>query len=193
MVGMGSSCLCNRKVFQMLIELKYNLIDIDEWKDLYRRVRSKEIPCEKFGYGIKVSTKYLSSIPDVRLFPYFFFLISNRRNREFPIHVDGIPGKQAASLNWGLEGCNEQSPTEFYEPTKDIIWKDLDGSFFMDNTEDTVLTHTNIIYDNKGYLFRSDMLHRGYTNVDKRVVVKWELEYNEWNTACREFSNRNYI
>ena len=177
----------------MLIELKNNLIEIDEWKDLYSRVRRKEIPHENFGYGIKVSTEYLSTIPDASLFPYFFFLTSNKRNREFPIHIDGVPGKQAASLNWGLEGCDEQSPTEFYEPTNDIIWKDLDNSFFMDNIHDTVLTHTNVIYDNKGYLFRSDLLHRGYTNVNKRVMVKWELKYSDWNTACKEFRNRNYI
>ena len=177
----------------MLIELKEPLIKIQEWRDLYSRVRNKEIPHENFGYGIRVSTEYLSKIPDLPLYSYFFFLVSNKRNREFPIHIDGVPGNQAASLNWGLEGCDENSPTEFYEPTKDIIWKDLDNSFFMHNTEDAVLTHTNIIYNDQGYLFRSDLLHRGYTNTNKRVMVKWELEYNEWNTACRELRNRNYI
>lgn len=177
----------------MLIELKNNLIDIDEWKELYRKVRNKEIPHENFGYGIKVSAEYLSTIPDVPLYPYFFFLVSNRRNREFPIHIDGIPGEQAASLNWGLYGCDERSPTEYYECTKDIVWQDKDNSFFLENTEDAVVTHSNIIHNNKAYLFRSDLLHRGYSNVDKRLMVKWELKYNDWNTACKEFRNRNYI
>ena len=177
----------------MIIELKNDIIEIDEWKDLYARVRRKEIPHENFGYGIKVSSEYLSTIPEIPVFPYFFFLVSNKKRREFPIHIDGIPNEQAASLNWGLEGCNENSPTEFYEPTADIVWKDLDKSFFMDNVNDAVLTHTNVIHDGKGYLFRSDLLHRGYTNVDKRVIVKWEMKYESWNKACREFRNRNYI
>lgn len=178
----------------MLIELKNNIIPVDEWKELYSKVRNKQIPSNNFGYGIKVDAKYLSSIPnDIPLFPYFFFLVSNKKKREFPIHIDGIPGKQAASLNWGIEGCDEQSPTQFYECTKDIIWKNLDNSFFLENINDAVLTHSNIIEDNKAYLFRSDLLHRGYCNVDRRLIVKWELEYDDWNTACREFRNRNYI
>jgi hypothetical protein len=177
----------------MLIELKETLIDIDEWKHIYNKVRRKEISYELFGYGIKVPIKYLSKKLDLPLYPYFFFLISNKKNREFPIHIDGILGKQSASLNWGLEGCDENSPTEFYISKKEIIWKNLDNSFFMQNVEDAILTHKNTIHNGKGYLFRSDLLHRGFSNVNKRIIVKWELEYNEWNTACRELRNRNYI
>lgn len=178
----------------MLIELKNNLIEIEEWKDLYNKVRRKEIPHENFGYGIKVSSEYLSNIPDLPLHDHFFFLISNRKRREFPIHVDGIPGKQAASLNWALYGCDENSPTEFYECTKDIIWKNIDNSFFLENTKDAVMTHKCVMHNNKGYLFRSDILHRGYCNTSEpRVIVKWELKYNEWSRACKELRNRNYI
>lgn len=177
-----------------MIELNNPIISFNEWNTIYKKVRSKEIPCQNFGYGIKVSTDVLSIKPDLPLKPYFFFLVSNRKRREFPIHIDGIPGEQGASLNWALMGCDEKSPTEFYECTKDIIWKDLDKSFFLENTEDAVLTHKNIMYDNHVYLFRSNLLHRGYSNSDEnRVVVKWELEYNDWSTACREFRNRNYI
>ena len=177
----------------MIIELKDTLIKIQEWKDIYQKVRKKEIDYDSFGYGIKVSTKYLSHIPDLPLYPYFFFLVSNKKRKEFPIHIDGIPGQQAASLNWGLEGCNELSPTEYYQCTKDIKWIDNDNSYFLKNVEDAILTHSNVIYNEKAYLFRSDLLHRGYTNCDKRLMVKWELKYNDWNIACREFRNKNYI
>lgn len=177
----------------MLIQLNDNLIHPDEWMDLYNKVRLKRIPHDNFGYGIKVSAEHLSKKIDLPLFPYFFFLVSNRRKREFPIHVDGIPGKQAASLNWGLVGCDESSPTEYYQCTKKPKWDNKDGSYFLKNVEDVVLTHTNVILNNRAYLFRSDLLHRGYSYSNKRLMVKWELEYDDWNTACSEFRDRNLI
>jgi len=177
----------------MIIELKDKIIATDEWLEIYKRVRQKRIPHENFGYGIKVPTECLSRIPDLPLYPYFFFLVSNRRKREFPIHIDGIPGEQAASLNWGIYGCDESSPTEYYQCTKDIKWKNKDNSYFLENVEDAVVTHTNIIYNNRAYLFRSDLLHRGYNNANSRLMVKWELKYNDWDTACREFRDRDYI
>lgn len=180
----------------MIIPLNQSLIDFNEWKELYSKARNKEIESEHYGYGIKIDAKHLKKEINLPLKPYFFFLVSNKRKREFPIHVDGIPGQQAASLNWAISGCNDKSPTNFYECCTDIVWKDLDNSFFLENTQDAVKTHSVTMYDNNVYLFRSDLLHSGYCNLDTtetRIIVKWELEYDSWSTACREFRNRNYI
>jgi hypothetical protein len=180
----------------MMVELRDSLITFDEWNTLYTSAREKSIDTEHYGYGIKVNATHVSTIPDLPLKPYFFFLISNRKNREFPIHIDGSPGKQAASINWALSGCDSNSPTEFYQCCDDVKWKDLDNSFFLDNTNDVVKTHSVTMYDNHAYLFRSEILHRGYCNINtnvSRVIVKWELDYETWPDACRELRNRNYI
>ena len=96
-------------------------------------------------------------------------------------------------MNWGLIGCDESSPTEYYQCTKKPKWDNKDGSYFLKNVEDVVLTHTNVILNNRAYLFRSDLLHRGFSYSNKRLMVKWELEYDDWNTACSEFRDRNLI
>lgn len=199
MVGMGFTCFSCRKVYsnKMMIQIKNNFVSFDTWKDIYEKARKKEISCEHFGYGIKVDSSVLNIDIDLPLKPYFFFLVSNRRRREFPIHVDGIPEKQnAASINWAISGCDEKSPTDFFHCCTTAKWKDLDNSFFLENTHEAVKTHSVIMYDNNAYLFRSDLLHKGYYNTDDnqlRIIVKWELEYDNWQIACTEFFNRNYI
>lgn len=181
----------------MMIELSDSIIPFQKWHDIYRQVRLKEIPADRFGYGMQVDASWLGITPDLPLKPHFFFLTSNRRNKEFPIHVDGVPGsKNAASINWALAGCDHTSPTDFYICCEDIVWKDLDNSYFLENTAAAVKTHSTIMYNNHAYLFRSDLLHRGYCQIDDsstRIIVKWELEYDTWETACKEFYNRNYI
>ena len=86
--------------------------------------------------------------------------------------------------------------TPFYECCSDIKWKPLDNSFFLENIEDAVETHRGTMHDNHAYLFRSNLLHKGHCRLEDntmRVVVKWELEYDSWKTACTEFRNRDYI
>lgn len=197
MVGVGFAGVYYRKVSsKMMVELKDPIISFDEWNQLYVSAREGSIDSDHYGYGIKVSNKHVSKIPNLPLKPYFFFLVSNRKRREFPIHIDGSPGKQGASINWALSGCDSNSPTDFYQCCSDIKWKDLDNSFFLENVNDVVKTHSVTMYNNHAYLFRSDILHRGYCNIntnETRIIVKWELDYDTWPEACREFRNRNYI
>lgn len=181
----------------MIITMKDSLVSFDEWKYIYTKARNKLIKCDHYGYGIKVDKNVLDTNIDLPLKSHFFFLVSNRKKREFPIHVDGVPNKKnAASINWAISGCDERSPTDFFQCCTNEKWKDYDSSYFLDNTNECVKTHSITMFDNNAYLFRSDLLHRGYCQIDDnltRIIVKWELEYDSWEIACREFFNRNYI
>lgn len=184
-----------------LILCKQPIIQIDDWLAIYADIR-KSKSATTFGYGIKVDTNAYPALEAIRAdLPFkdhFFFLISNMRRREFPIHVDGVPGAcNAASVNWPLQNCFEDSPTTWYS-CDNIIYKDLDNSFFLENTQDAKEIHSEAMLSNHKlpYLFRSDVLHKGYCNLQTsgfRIIVKWELNFNDWQTTCSEFYNRNYI
>lgn len=184
-----------------LILCKQPIIPFDRWFDIYNQIRKNKNKTN-FGYGIKVESKEYSDLENLRkdipLKNYFFFLISNKHNREFPIHVDGIPGKNnAASINWPLLKCDERSPTRWYN-CNNTCYTNLDNSFFLSNINDAIEIYSDVMYSSYQlpYLFRSDVLHKGYCNIDEsgfRIIVKWELNFNDWNQACREFLNRDYI
>lgn len=186
-----------------MVLCKQDIVTFERWFEIYDQINKREIPTQRYGYGIRVDSKLF---PDLELLrkhlpfkDHFFFLISHRKNREFPIHVDGIPGQRnAASINWPIINCDERSPTEWFETDKQVEWLDLDNSYFMKNVHDAVLTHSEPMLTrlSKPYLFRSDLLHRGFCqleNSERRVIVKWELEYDSWDSACQEFQNKNYI
>lgn len=184
-----------------MILCKQPIVTFDRWFEIYNEIR-RDKSKKHFGYGIRVETKNYPDLEVIRkdlpFRDHFFYLISNKHNREFPIHVDGVPGdKNSASVNWPLQKCDERSPTRWYK-CDNIKYKDLDNSFFLDNTEDAAEIHSDIMYSSYQlpYLFRGEILHKGYCNIDEsgfRIILKWELDFNDWDQACREFHNRNYI
>lgn len=184
-----------------MILCKEPIVTFERWFEIYEQTRND--PSKKnFGYGIRLETKNFPDLEAIRkALPFrdhFFFLISNKRNREFPIHVDGIPGnKNAASVNWPLEKCDHRSPTTWYK-CDTVKFKNLDNSFFLENTDDAEEIYSDAMLSEHKlpYLFRSDVLHRGYCNIDEsgfRIILKWELDFDNWTNACREFQDRNYI
>jgi hypothetical protein len=208
MVGMGTTVVGDPDFYgeeadNYMIRCKEAFIPFDLWRTLYGKVKRGEIESQNFGYGIKVDSTMVPELDYIRdelpFKQYFFFLISNRRNREFPIHVDGVPGENnASSVNWPIENCTEESVTEWFRPTGEVLWDDKDRSFFMKNADEVVKVHEAPMVTSTGmpYLFRSDLLHRGYCQLENsklRIIVKWELDYADWDTACREFRDRNYI
>ena len=188
------------KFSDYMVPFIHRCIPFDEWNKIYEYVRtSKDYPA--FGYGIKVFVKDFPQLEtlanDLPLKDHFFFLISNRKKREFPIHVDGVPGKNnAASLNWPIRNCDNRSPTTWYS-CDDIQFKDIDNSFFIKNPDSCIEIHSEAMQTSleKPYLFRSDLLHRGLSGINEglRIIVKWELEYDSWSNACADLHNRNYI
>lgn len=186
---------------EYLILCKENIISFESWKEIYNNVR-KNKNSETFGYGIKVAIKnynfLLEISKNIPLADHFFFLITSRRNREFPIHVDGVPGKNnAASINFPLFNCYSNSPTIWYK-SKNVEFNNLDNSFFLKNTENVLEIYRSAMLSEykKPYLFRGDILHKGYCNLNTsqlRIIVKWELNYATWKAACTDFQNRNFI
>lgn len=184
-----------------LILCKTPIVSFEYWFAIYEQIR-KSKKALTFGYGIQVSTNHYPELEIIRKqLPFkdkFFFLISNRKHREFPIHVDGIPGNyNSASINWPIQNCDERSPTTWYT-CNNIKFKNIDNSYFLDNIGDAteIYTQPMMSVHRLPYLFRSDILHKGYCNMNEngvRIIVKWELEINDWSTACTEFQNRNYI
>jgi len=186
---------------EFLIKCQQPIVSFDYWNEIYQQARNNK-NFKAFGYGIRVDTKEYAELEKIRndlpFKDHFFFLISNKKKREFPIHVDGIPGnKNAASVNWPLQNCNETSPTTWYH-CDTMVYNNIDKSYFLKNVEDAVEIHSDTMYSKfqLPYLFRSDILHRGYCNMQTsgfRIILKWELEFDDWKTACTEFHNRNYI
>lgn len=186
---------------EYLILCKEDIIPFEIWQDIYNNVR-KNKNNQTFGYGIKVDVKnydfLLKLSKKIPLADYFLFLITNRRNREFPIHVDGIPGKNnAASINFPLFNCYSDSPTIWYE-SKNVEFNNINNSFFLKNTKNVseIYRSAMLTEHNKPYLFRGDILHKGYCNLNTsqlRVITKWPLTYATWEEACKDFQNRNFI
>lgn len=199
----GDPDLYGEEADNYMIQCREALVPFDLWRMIYGRVKRGEIEAQNFGYGIKVDSQVVSELDYIRdelpFKRYFFFLISNRRNREFPIHVDGVPGENnAASINWPIENCTEASVTEWFRPIGEVLWDDKDRSFFMKNADEVVKVHEAAMLTSQSmpYLFRSDFLHRGYCRLDSsqhRIIVKWELDYEDWDTARRAFRDRDYI
>lgn len=184
-----------------MILCKDPIVTFDQWELIYSDVRKRK-DLAKFGYGIRVNVddypELLSAAQTLPFRDHFFFLISHKRNREFPIHVDGVPGEHnAASVNWPLLNCDSHSPTIWYE-CESREYQDLDNSFFLDNVEDAIEIHRDTMYSHYRlpYLFRGELLHKGYCNLntnEMRIIVKWELDYDTWEDACSGFRDRNYI
>ncbi len=186
-----------------MVRCKTPIVLFERWMEIYSEVRKNKQLGTNFGYGIKVNVCNYVDLQEVRkILPFrdhFFFLISNARNREFPIHVDGIPGKlNAASVNWPLVNCNEYSPTVWYR-CDDPIFKNIANSYFLENASAAKQIHTETMVSSHKlpYLFRGEILHRGYCNIpqknEHRIILKWELDFDNWDEACSEFHNRNYI
>lgn len=177
------------------------IVTFDTWEKIYADVRKRK-DLKTFGYGIRVEVADYPELKDVMtqvsFRDHFFFLISHKRNREFPIHVDGVPGEHnAASVNWPLRGCDDHSPTIWYE-CEERRYNDLDNSFFLENIDQAEEIYRATMYSKfeRPYLFRGELLHKGYCNLDTneiRIIVKWELEYDTWQDACTDFQHRNYF
>lgn len=186
---------------EYMILCKKPFVTFEYWQDIFQDIRNRK-DNKTFGYGTRVETKHYELLENIRkdlpFRDHFFFLISNKKNREFPIHVDGVPNqKNAASVNWPLQNCDDHSPTTWYS-CENPEYLDLDNSFFLKNVEDAIPIHQDTMYSDKKlpYLFRSDLLHKGYCNMQEsglRIILKWELDYDDWQTACTEFRNRDYI
>jgi len=171
------------------------LIWSQTWESIFKRVRYYKMG-RNFGYGIELdvddfgATKIFRELTGLPLHDKFYFLITNRRSPEFPIHVDGTHGnRNVASINWPLMGCDEQSVTQYYHFDQ-MRFDNVDGSYFISNPEDGELAGSVVLKDNQPVLFRSDIPHRGYCgrhDNQMRVIVKWGLYYGSWTEACKAF------
>jgi hypothetical protein len=164
--------------------------------ELYELSRSHKKDFAHFGYGIKIPAEKFADTTLLRKKYNFrddlYILYTTPRSREFPIHVDGTPGENnVASINWPILGCDEASPTQWYR-VDHPKYKILDGSHFLENTEDAIELHSEAMLTRLQvpYLFRSDLWHRGFNTTNGiRVILKWELQRPNWDDAVREFIN----
>ncbi len=113
-----------------------------------------------------------------------------------PIHIDGHADKNnAASIIWPLEGCDERSPTKWFE-TKRHEFELIKNSYFLKNAEDLKVCHSQPMLSARKapYLFRSDILHCGYNfSGTTKVIVKWELNVSDWEDAKHLFASLDLI
>lgn len=152
----------------------------------------------RFGYGHKVDVKDFPVFDKLRdRFPalkdYFYFLKTNRVVKTYPIHIDG-PGEfdSKAGINWPLINCDEDSDTIWYNVDRhDFYYHEVQNSIFLNDDVKTTEIHKFNFVDHTPYLFRGDVWHTGVNNKNQRqfrVMVKWELEVNNWKEAQHALS-----
>lgn len=183
-----------------LIRLKpESILPWERAQELYAIARANK-SYDRFGYGIRVP---IDGFPDLceiagrlQMRPFFFVLYMTPRAPEVPIHVDGSPGnRNASNINWPLINCDQRSPTEWYSVDKPEF-KIIGGSHFLANTKEAKLIHREAMLTEfkAPYLFRSDILHRGFSNADAtRVILKWELIRDDWSKTVGEFRDLGFL
>ncbi len=113
-----------------------------------------------------------------------------------PIHIDGHADKNnAASIIWPLYGCDERSPTKWFE-TKTHEFEFVKNNYFLKNAEGLKVCHSQSMHSSEKspYLFRSNILHCGYNFSGKeKIIVKWEMNSPNWTEANEFFRTLDLI
>lgn len=188
-----------------IINFKKPLIEFSQWEEIQKEARRRE-DTYKFGLNYRCQVSHYAFAMELRkelpsLREHFFILNTNRLAREFPPHVQGKPGSGgAASINWPILNCDEKSPSTWYTCKTEVRFKNdlYKDSYLVDNVEDLEAIHTEAMLTSTGMpcLFRSDVIHKGFNNLEKgetRTIIKWEMEEGSWEESCNILYNGGYI
>ena len=206
-----------RQYLQGLKELFYHLETIDP-----KSIENKEIPGLKFmpkQIGYIVNETYIDSFTDgriARLFSDFPYLRKVIRFNKFPntraernglnlhrdvcISDDPCHGPCPASLNFGIEGCDENTVTTWYamhDAPLDKIEKTLDIALSCKTTEGFEAVESTSLKNNCAYLFNTNRWHdvrcKKPNGVRRVLCAIHFVNAGTWQDYVEQLKRKNYI
>jgi hypothetical protein len=182
-----------------VVELnEFKELTTDMWKAIYEKVRKEKLYDSKHDYGLKVS---VNKIPELQEFAnkfktkdHFWILLTNgTSNSRFYVHVDGqFDDGSPGGINWPLYNCDERSSTYWVKPLEEKYYEISYNSYTLEEDVETKEIFSYSMLDNKPVLFRSNLWHYAVNSTgDKkwRVIIKWELLSESWETLVDEFES----